>query len=215
MPAPLVTSELIPNARLFLTELAKDNSRAWFQTHKHRYDQDLKRPAEMVISQMTRWFEQRGEQVRGKLFRPQRDVRFTEDKSPYHVHLHMLWSRPDGRCWFFGLSPDYLTAGAGVMAFDKPGLELYRAALTDPDVAPLQDILTEGQWRLDPPELKRVPGGFPADHPNADLLRRKGLVVWDDTALQPDTADPCSALERCFARMQPLQDWLKTALTPG
>lgn len=214
MAEQLVTSELISNARLFLTELAQDNTRAWFQTHKHRYDQDLKRPAELVIAQMARWFEQRDEQVRGKLFRPQRDVRFTEDKSPYHVHLHMLWSRPDGRCWFFGVSPDYVTAGAGVMAFDAPGLDLYRAALTDPADTSLQDSLTAGQWRLDPPELKRVPGGVSADHPNADLLRRKGLVVWDDTAVPPDEADPCGALERCFARMQPVQDWLKTSLTP-
>ena len=36
-------------------------------------------------------------------------------------------------------------------------------------------------FRLNPPELKRVPSGFTADHPNAEHLRRKSLHVWFDT----------------------------------
>ncbi|MEP3330424.1 DUF2461 family protein [Sedimentitalea sp.] len=27
-----------------------------------------------------------------KLFHPHRDVRFSNDKTPHHTHLHMLWN---------------------------------------------------------------------------------------------------------------------------
>ena len=53
-----------------------------------------------------------------RLFRPHRDVRFSDDKTPFYTHLHAAWTLPGGRGWYFGLSPDYATAGAGVMAFD-------------------------------------------------------------------------------------------------
>lgn len=208
MPESIDTANLIEDAQSFLAELAQNNTRDWFAEHKIRYDTRLKRPAELLVAQVARWLEDREGQIRGKLFRPQRDVRFSEDKTPYHVHLHMMWSRADGRVWMFGISPSYVTAGTGVMSFDAQRLEAYRTAVAEAPGADLAQVLEALGGRMDPPELKRVPGPWAGDHPRGDLLRRKGLLLWDDTLAKAKTADLRAALQDSFARMQPVQDWL-------
>ena len=212
MAESMDTKTLVRDTRAFLSDLAANNTRAWFTDNKARYDAQVKRPAELLVSQMTGWLERRDRQVRGKLFRPQRDVRFSEDKTPYHLHLHMLWSMPDGRCWFFGLAQDYATAGAGVMVFSPEQLDRYREAVAEEEGATLARLLDTTGWRLDTPDLKRVPAPHPTDHPQASLLRRKGLVAWDDGIAQTAASDPRAALEAAFERMEPLQSWLGTAL---
>lgn len=200
-------NSLVPSARAFLTDLAENNTRDWFNDNKPTYDIDLKRPAEVLISQVTGILQADYGQVRGKLFRPQRDVRFSADKTPYHAHLHMLWSLPDGRGWFFAISPTYVTAGAGVMSFDPDRLEAFREAVAGAPGAELAAILHNGNWRLDPPELKRVPAPFEVDHPQEALLRRKGLVAWDDSVANSAEQDPLATLDACFGRLGALQKW--------
>lgn len=117
-----------------------------------------------------------------KLFRPQRDVRFSNDKTPYHLHLHMLWSTPPVG-WFLGIGRDYVSVGAGVMGFDKDALTDWRAAVDSPKGAELAGIIADLQAsgaRLDEPDLKRVPAPYDKDHPQGDLLRRKSVTVWFD-----------------------------------
>ena len=125
--------ELQIKVRNFMEELARNNDREWFRAQKARYDSEVKRPAERLLLSVTRWLESaNGLPVRSKLFRPHRDVRFSQDKTPYYTHLHAAWSVPDGRAWYFGLSPDYATAGCGVMAFDEAQLLRWRRAVDGP-----------------------------------------------------------------------------------
>ena len=209
MPVPVDTSALYSDARAFLAELARNNNRDWFGANKDRYDSLLKRPAERLMADLAPVLErQAGTTLRRKLFRPHRDIRFTEDKTPYHSHLHLMWSHPDGRVWMFGLSPDYATAGAGIMQFAPQAMDRWRAAL-DADGATLQAMLARGGWRLDPPELKRVPAPFAADHPQEALLRRKGAVIWRDGLDDGLQTDPVATLAQAFADMGPVLGWLE------
>lgn len=209
MAEPVDPNRLLPDARSFLAELAQNNTRAWFGDNKARYDRDLKRPAEKLLSQIAGWLgDKRGTTPRTKLFRPHRDVRFTEDKTPYHTHLHMMWSLPDGRAWVLGISPDYATAGAGIMQFTPDQLGRWREVIEGPGGEALQALLEEGGWRIDPPTLQRVPPPYSANHPRESLLRQKGLVAWRDTLEEPLTDDPEATLKREFAAFDPLMDWL-------
>lgn len=200
----------ITEAQRFLTALAQDNTRDWFTAQKPRYEAELKAPAEHLLASLAPMLEAlSGAPVQTKLFRPQRDVRFSKDKTPYHTHLHMLWKVPEGPGWFFGLSPDHVTAGAGMMGFDKDRLDRYRAAVDGPAGAELADILTALGGRMAPPELKRVPAPYDKDHPRAALLRRKSLAVWQD-ALEPELrGDLPGGLMAVFDRFQPLVRWLR------
>ncbi|CUH67643.1 hypothetical protein TG4357_03123 [Thalassovita gelatinovora] len=204
---------LVSDARAFLGELKANNSRDWFTAHKDRYDRDLKAPSlallDVVAADLQR---QTGKPVETKLFRPQRDIRFSKDKTPYKTHLHMMWTVGDGlgkTAFFFGIEPDRTLLGGGAMGFDKDRLAAFRKRAEGPKGADLMRLMTEMQAhgiRFSDPELKRVPQPYPADHPRGDLLRRKSFTFWK--ALSDDSGNPAKALRLGFAEVKPAQDWL-------
>ncbi|GAA6206982.1 DUF2461 domain-containing protein [Cognatishimia sp. WU-CL00825] len=212
-------SQLIPETRAFLKALEKNNNRDWFLDHKDRYDSNLKRPAELLLDQAAYDLGKiTGDPVKTKLFRPHRDVRFSKDKTPYHLHLHMLWTTDTGGRqplgWFFGIGLDYISIGGGLMGFEKQTLLDWRAAVDGPagqGFDTLMDDLASQGFRIAEPELKRVPAPYAKDHPQAALLRRKSLSAWQDF----DTAElgaPTAALATVFQRLTPLMTKLKSLL---
>ncbi len=214
MSEGIETAQLFDDTRAFLTDLSANNTRDWFHANKQRYDNLLKRPAEKLAGDISLWLEDRQRVApKPKLFRPHRDVRFSKDKTPYHTHLHLLWSLPDGRSWMLGLSTTYATAGAGIMAFEKSQIDRFRTAIDSDAGQELVEILSVGNWRLDEPELKRVPPPYRPTDDRGDLLRRKGLVVWRDNLDDALRKDPQKALQNAFAELSPVQEWLDRALT--
>lgn len=203
-------ADLIPDARAFLVELAADNTREWFTEHKDRYDSRLKAPALALLEDIAAtWGGEIGQPLSPKLFRANRDVRFSRDKTPYHTHLHLLWAEPDGPGWFLGIAPGYVTAGAGRMGFDKAQLDLWRDAVDGLQGAQLAAAIAASHARLDPPELKRVPAPYDKDHPQGDLLRRKSLTLWFDIDQPAINSGLVPALTEAFARLRPAIDILR------
>lgn len=196
-------NRLIPDARAFLANLAADNTRDWFQTHKADYDSHLKAPAKRLLDALApRLTGLGGAPVTTKLYRIHRDLRFAKDKTPYNTHLHLQWTAAKGLpvVWMFGLSADYCCAGVGMMQFDKPQLATWRAAVADH--APALPTC-----RLDAPDLKRVPPPYGQDHPHGAWLKRKGLVAWHDLTRHEQT-DPEQALAAAFERLDPVRGYL-------
>lgn len=211
-------ASLVPEARAFLTKLESNNSRDWFQDNKAQYDTRLKNPAlallDVISADLGRMTAQ---PVTTKLFRPHRDVRFSKDKTPYHTHLHMLWTTPAGASaqgWYFGISPSYISIGAGVMGFDKTALLNWRAAVDqDATFATLVSDLTDKGARLSEPELKRVPAPYAKDHPRGDLLRHKGLSVWFDKSPQDiKKGGLTETIMTAFSDLLPVQSALRPLL---
>ncbi|SLN57257.1 hypothetical protein TRL7639_03097 [Falsiruegeria litorea R37] len=204
MPDPF--SQLVPEARAFLSELAQNNTRQWFNENKSRYEQQLKTPAQHLLEQIA---ARVGGGVTTKLFRPQRDIRFSKDKTPYNTHLHMLWMMPgDGTrpALFFGIGLEYVSVGGGIMGFDKTALIRWRAGVDGPLGANLSDAihaLTGEGFRLSDPELKRLPAAYDKDHPRGDLLRRKSLTLWNDLT-EPQFTAPTAAISETLAKLRPL-----------
>jgi len=90
-----------PDFIQFLRELPANNNRDWFQENKKRYEKSVKIPFEKFISELID--ELKKEDTRLKditakecIFRINRDVRFSKDKSPYKIHVSALIS-PTGR----------------------------------------------------------------------------------------------------------------------
>ena len=198
---PDAFSQMVDRAIAFFEDLAANNTKDWFEPRKAAFRDDIQAPAELLrdvlrddIARLT------GAQMQGKLFRIHRDVRFSKDKTPFHTHLHLMWRPPHdpAPAWFFGASPEYLVVGMGIMAMQGDALQRYRE-FVDADGDTLAEALAEAETstgaRLSewgPAPLKRVPKPFEADHPHADLLRRKALAVsaslperWRDDGLVP------------------------------
>ena len=206
----------------FLAQLKKNNNREWFTAHKSEFEDVIQRPAKELCSHMCEQLEKlTGAAHASKIFRVHRDVRFSKDKSPYKPHLHILFRTVDEPqdglghpAWFFGLETERLAVGCGVFTFEKEALTTFRERVGGDDGAVLEKtvsrLIAQG-FRLRDPELKKVPSGFPNDHPRADLLLRKGLTVWGDhdggsaAALAPTLIPSTIALYR---KMNPVVDWL-------
>lgn len=192
----------------FLRSLAANNNREWFQDNKPWYESAYKQPAKQLCEAMeSALSDLTGEAMKAKLFRINRDIRFSKDKTPYNTHLHISVA-PQGAAktapvWCFGLQCDSLSVGAGSFGFDK-ALEAYRQMVVDkPAFAKLVHELQADGYRLHgEPELKRVPAGFDKEHPEAELLRRKSLSLWSDfDAAEDACAD--DLIDQCIQRWQP------------
>lgn len=78
----------------FFSELENNNNREWFQTHKKRYEKDVKEPFSKFISDLIFEISEREGPIltepKQAIFRIYRDVRFSKDKSPYKLHASAL-----------------------------------------------------------------------------------------------------------------------------
>ena len=68
----------------FYEELGAENSRAWWQRNKDRYAASVRHPLEGLLDALEDEFGP------AHVFRPNRDVRFSADKSPYKDHQGAL-----------------------------------------------------------------------------------------------------------------------------
>lgn len=202
----------------FLDELKANNNREWFQANRKTYDRVMKGPAAEAGSAMNALVEElTGRPHTVKIFRINRDIRFSKDKTPYNTHIHIAFSPISDESlkpmWFFGLDTQKLVLGAGVFEFPKDRMELWRERVAGDEGEDLAKILSKVKKagdRISEPALKRVPKPYPADHPREELLRRKGLSVWRD---MPDRAFALGekAAARCaneFRNFLPVVNWL-------
>src|SRR5262245_16335544 len=92
-----------PTTLRFLRDLGTHNSKAWLDTHRLEYERDYLEPALGFIEAMREPLLtlhpdiHADPRVNGSLFRVNRDIRFTKDKSPYKDHIDIFFSVGEGR----------------------------------------------------------------------------------------------------------------------
>lgn len=208
--------ELITRSIAFFTELKSNNNKAFYEDHKQSYTDDIKRPAEDLLDEFGQTLSALTHQnLKGKLFRIHRDVRFSKDKTPYNTHLHLMWksNRDSAPAYFFGASPDYVIMGAGLMGLQGASLERFRAFI-DAEGDAVQSALDAPGVEISdwgPPPLKRVPKPFAPDHPHQDLLKRKALAAHVDLSRQRHDVGFMPSLTRAAETLLPLWSLLDRA----
>jgi uncharacterized protein (TIGR02453 family) len=164
-----------PAAFEFYERLEADNSRAFWLANRSVYEAVVRGPMEALCREL-------GEDAGTfHLFRPNRDVRFSRDKSPYKTHLGAVTEGEGGESYYVQISAEGLFVGCGCYRMARDQLERFRAAVADDTAGPvLADAVTGLERRgyaVGGEALKRAPRGFPADHPRIRFLRHKGLTV--------------------------------------
>jgi uncharacterized protein (TIGR02453 family) len=159
-----------PAAFAWFAGLEADNTKEWFGAHRGTYEAEVREP-------LTALLEELAGDAPVRLARPNRDVRFSKDKSPYKTRCY---GTIDGRL-YAELSRDGLFAGTGYYGMDAGQLARYRAAVDDDASGrTLVDIVstleTDGIETFGA-VLKTAPRGFTTDHPRAELLRHKLLIA--------------------------------------
>ncbi|MBC8100061.1 MAG: DUF2461 domain-containing protein [Armatimonadetes bacterium] len=212
----------------FLRDLRSNNTREWFEANRKRYDaakSAVEALARDLIAQFTPIESDLGALApKDCLFRINRDVRFSADKTPYKTNMGMVIGRGgrkgDGRSYYLHIEPDGNSfIGGGVYA---PSPEQLRAIREEIATHPqrLQNILNAPDFvgyygTLQGDTLKTMPKGYPADHPSAALLKHKTWVALHPLSDEQLLSDSFSAyyLAACAA-LKPLEAYLKAIPVP-
>lgn len=205
----------------FLRELDANNSKAWFDAHRADYDTHFMAAAKAFVTAMgTVLPDLKAEpRVNGSIKRINRDIRFSKDKSPYTPAMHLVFWHGDKPKFAPGFHVRFgwqtVAVGAGLWAFSPEQLTAYRDAVLKPDAgaalrAALEQAARAGGGEVGEPHLKRVPAGFDADHPNADLLRYKGLIFGRRDPLPDELFDSRAVgyMRDRFKALAPVHNWL-------
>lgn len=229
-PAPTTFPGFSPDAIQFLADLAANNDRAWFQPRKADYERLLKVPLEQFVAVLGDRLAARGvpmlaDPARAP-FRIYRDTRFSKDKSPYktNVGASFPWlgdadspaeENRHGIGGYFHLQPGEIFVGGGMWHPEKTRIDAFRrAVVSDPEAAAAameepRFVDVFGRVGTDGEALRRVPPGFPADHPRADWLRLKDVVFGQRlTDAEATSSDLPDLVADCFAAATPVLRYL-------
>lgn len=170
----------------FLKELAENNNRDWFTENRKRYEtakKDLEKLVEAVLKGVNEFESLPNTEVKDCIFRINRDVRFSKDKSPYKQWFSAAvgpGGRHSGRTDFYlHIQPGESFLGAGMWAPTPKHLAKFRQEI-DFNPQELKGIIEAPAFRDYFPEiwgesLQRMPKGYPETHPDIALLKRKQL----------------------------------------
>ena len=220
-----------PEAIQFLADLAENNERDWFTPRKGEYETLLKEPLAALCVALDATFNERGIPLEGdptrSPFRIYRDVRFSKDKSPYktNVAASFPWAEggdTDGPHGFgesgnpggyFHMAPGEVYIGGGMWHPPTAKLAAFRNAVAD-DPEAVRLLIDEPRFvetfgAISGEKLKRVPAGFPPDHPEAELLKQKDLTfgrrLADKDVMGPHLVD---LIADSFEVATPVMRWL-------
>ena len=165
-------------APAFFVGLAADNTRDYWQANRDAFERDVRAPMTALVAALGPRFGPL------RLFRLNRDVRFSRDKSPYKTQLGAVGDRPQGGAWYVHLDADGLLLASGYHMLERDQLDRFRTMVADdrhgPTLVSLIDQLDDAGipvgHGLEAP-LKTAPRGYAKDHPRIGLLRWKGMSV--------------------------------------
>jgi uncharacterized protein (TIGR02453 family) len=201
----------------FFEELGENNRREWWQANRRWYEDDVRAPLEYLLDDL------QGEFGEAKVFRPNRDTRFSKDKSPYKTAAAAVVGNPygTGHTLYIQVSADGLGLGGGIFHAASDQLTRLRAAIDDDrtgaEIERITAAIRERNGEISAHErLKTAPRGYPADHPRIELLRCKGLVGWYEHPPRAwlHTADARDRVAEAWRSFGPLNDWLATHVGP-
>jgi uncharacterized protein (TIGR02453 family) len=202
----------------FFNGLKKDNSKAFFEAHRTIYERDVRLPMEALLAELERDL---GPGWETKIFRLNRDLRFSPDKRPYKEHVGAVFTSGGRACGtYLQVSGEglYVANGCHEMAPDQ--LSRYRDAVAGKDgekLARTVQSLVSGEYEVTEPSLKRVPGGHPVEHPRADLLRRTGLMASRSWRPGPwlHSAEVKQRVRTAIKDSKPLTEWFERQVGPS
>ncbi|MDQ0663347.1 uncharacterized protein (TIGR02453 family) [Arthrobacter ulcerisalmonis] len=207
-------SGIPPEAFRFYAELEDNNNREWWLGHKDTYDAAVKEPLTQLLAELEPEFGP------ARLFRPYRDIRFAQDKSPYKTAQGAFATRQEGVGYYLQVSADGLLVGGGYRSHTPAQLARFRSAVdASASGAALQDIVDSiagAGFSFDGEKLKTVPRGFNKDHPRGDLLKHKTLSAGMELGT-PDwvaSAAARDAVAERWRQLRPLVEWVGRYAAP-
>ena len=172
----------------FLDQLAKNNNKVWFDAHRKGYDA-AKLQFEVLLEDLIMNFgpieDLVGMSPKNFTFRINRDVRFSNDKSPYKNNMAAALGQGGKKSrrlsYYLHLQPGESFIAGGIYMPEGDQLKLIRKQI-DEDPRELKKIISNKDFvktfgDLNGEKLKTAPKGFAPDHPDIELLKHKQFLA--------------------------------------
>ncbi|HBL75326.1 MAG: hypothetical protein A2W90_20505 [Bacteroidetes bacterium GWF2_42_66] len=173
----------------FLAELKENNNKEWFDKNRDRYQENRQKMLFMteLFNAEIHKFDSDIPIVDPKecLFRIFRDVRFSNDKTPYKTNMGSFIAKGGRKSiwpgYYFHLEPGASFVGGGLYMPAADVLKAVRTEIGD-NGDELYELLNRKNFKKFFPELyndqlKTAPKSYPADHKHIDLLKYKSFAV--------------------------------------
>lgn len=159
--------------RGFFLGLRTNNTKAYFEAHRSQYEDEVKAPLVALLAELEGEFG-----PARRISRPNRDIRFSADKSPYKLNIYADCERGG----YVALDAEGLVAAGGRYMVEDDQLRRLRGAVaadrSGKQLVQIVGDLRKKGYDVEGQELKRVPPPYPQNHPRADLLKHKRLIYW-------------------------------------
>ncbi|MFV0152309.1 DUF2461 domain-containing protein [Empedobacter stercoris] len=207
------------NITNFLKQLEKNNNRDWFNTHKNEFD-TAKAEADLIFNAIYQELSKKEELEPLKIYRIYRDVRFSNDKTPYKIHFSAQSGRkkPHNRGgYYFHIQPNHNFIGIGFWGPERDDLLRIRKDIEVSDE--LEKILQSKTLikefgEMQGEEVKSAPKGFSKDHERIALLRKKQyLFIKNFTDEEVLAEDFPKKVAKSIQVLQPFLNYMTEVLT--
>jgi uncharacterized protein (TIGR02453 family) len=191
--------------------LEADNSREYWARHKPEWEAEVRDPMRSLLAGLEDEFGP------AKVFRPNRDVRFSKDKTPYKTHQGALVPVSEdtvGAGFYVQVGAEGLLAGGGWRSHGTDEIARYRAAVDAPaagsELQRLVDALADAGFDVEGDRVATRPRGVAADHPHLELMRARSLMVFRRFGAPDWLATPRAADEvrGAWRAVRPLAEWV-------
>jgi uncharacterized protein (TIGR02453 family) len=183
-------SQISQAAFRILSELSENNNKEWFDSNKPAYQEHVRKPFANLLETLSQELIVAGVTFSGgekTMFRANRDVRFSNDKSPYSTHVSGVLT-PSGTkseaspLIYLHMDAEGGFAVAGLYRPQTDRLDTLRESILENSgmFAEILATLSKAGLELDKSEAtKNMPRAFTAhaDHPLADVLKLKNMMV--------------------------------------
>jgi uncharacterized protein (TIGR02453 family) len=182
----MITAQILD----FLQDLKKNNNRDWFHSQKSRYNQcrdGFLHFTEILIHEISQFDPSiKGQLPKDCVFRINRDIRFSKDKSPYKTNMGAFIT-PGGRNgglagYYLHLEPGASMIAGGIYMPPSPVLKTIRQEIHD-NLEEFEEILKDNTFiqyfgtELWGEKLKTKPKGFDENFRGLEYLKYKHYTV--------------------------------------
>ncbi|MEO6914910.1 MAG: DUF2461 domain-containing protein [Chitinophagaceae bacterium] len=213
----------------FLTGLARNNNKDWFEKHRSDYDlakDDFRNLVDKVLITHQKLDDDLSPlTVKDCLFRINRDIRFAKDKTPYKTNIAASMSKGGKKSHFAGyyihIEPGKSFVGGGIWMPMPPETKKIRQEI-DYSFAEFGKLLKASSFKSNYPEglersaetqLVNIPKGYEKDNPAAEFLKMKSWIATHEMTNEDLTSkDLVKTILSAFKALQPLIKFLNRSL---
>jgi len=210
----------------FLKKLKKNNTKEWFDVNRGTYELakgNMKDVVAQLIDQLSVFDSSvKGLEPKQCMFRINRDVRFSKNKSPYKTNIGAIINKGGKKSmvpgYYIHIEPGNSFLAGGSWMPPAPELAAIRQEI-DYNTAEFKKIISAKEFKnffgglSEEDKLKNAPKGYEKDHPEAELLKLKSYIVvheLKDTQLLDKNFVKNAA--KIFKAMYPFEVFLRKAM---